>query len=139
MAQTKVRKVYADIEALRETWTFPAAIEGNVIVEQEGRVGVTLAGTPGQTKSVTIAGQTLSGIPLGDNGNSPLTSTVMTTGTFEGPIIGASAATPQHTKVYIDADGDLTLTATDNTYVGVINLPDGYVVRGTVLPFKIGV
>jgi hypothetical protein len=138
MAETTVRKVYADIEALRETWTFAAPIAGNIIVEQAGRAGVTLAGTPGQTKSITLGGQTLSGIPLGDNGQSALASTVMTTGTFEGPIVGASAATAQHTDVYIEADGDLTLEATGNVLVGLINLPDGYVVRGTVLPFKIG-
>jgi hypothetical protein len=139
MAQTKVRKVYADIESLRETWTFAAPTEGNVIVEQKGRAGVTLGGTLGQTKSITLGGQTLSGIPLGDNGQSALASTVMTTGTFEGPITGASASTTQGTKVYIKTDGTLTLTAADAKYVGVINLPDGYVVRGTVLPFKIGV
>lgn len=147
MAQTKVRKVYADVESMRETWTFTAPIQGNVIVEQGGRAGVTLAGTPGQTKSITLGGQTLSGIPLGDNGQSALASTVMTTGTFEGPILGASAATAQHTKVYIEPDGDLTLAKDDgltpavvtHVLVGPINLPDGYVVRGTVLPFKIGV
>lgn len=139
MAPTKVRKVYADIEALRETWTFTAPVEGDIIVAQEGRVGVTLAGTPGQTKSITLGGQTLSGIPLGDNGQSALASTVMTTGTFEGPITGADETTTQHTEVFITDDGELTLDEADNTRVGVINLPDGYVVRGTVLPFKIGV
>jgi hypothetical protein len=144
MAQTKLTQVYADIDLLRETWAFPEAIAGGIAVVQEGRAAVTLAGTPGQTKSVTVAGMTLSGIPLGDNGQGALKSTVHTTGTFEGPITGASIATLQNERVYMDPTDELTMSAddgsgTDYDYFGRINLPEGYVVSGTVLPIKIGV
>jgi hypothetical protein len=43
--------------------------------------------------------------------------------------------TDEGTKVYREADGDLTLTATGNTFVGVID--DGYIVNG-VAPVLIG-
>lgn len=139
MAQTKVRAVYSAIEALRETWKFGAAIGGNIAVTQDGRSAVTFSGTPGATTSITVAGMTTTGVPVPDNGQSALKSSVDTTGTFEGPVVGASSATPQNTKVYITADGTLTLTDTANVYWGRVNLPDGYVFRGTVIPVKIGV
>lgn len=137
---TKMRQVFADIESTREVWTLAAATAAHIAVLQGDRPGVTLSGTPGATQSVAIGPMTLSGIPLPDNGQAALHSTVYTTGTFDGAVTGASSATAQGTKVYfVTADGTLTTTATSNTFFGVVNYPEGYVVNGTVVPVKIGV
>ncbi|MGN6325834.1 hypothetical protein [Pseudolysinimonas sp.] len=145
MAQTtKVKQIFADIESTREVWKLPAATPGHTIVAVNGRVGVTIAGTPGQVQSIALGttGFQISGIPLPDNGQAPLHSTVHTTGTFEGPVTGGQSTTAQNTPVYlVIADGTLTLTADGNNTVkaGVVNFPEGYRQSGTVLPFKIGV
>jgi hypothetical protein len=140
---TKMRQVFADIESLRETWTMSAATPAHTAVMQGTRAGVTLSGTPGATQSVTVGGITISGIQLPDNGQAALHSSVHTTGTFDGPVTGASSATAQGTKVYfVVADKSLTLTHVDDAttpYFGVVNYPEGYVVNGTVVPVKIGV
>jgi len=143
MTQIQGKQVFADIESTREVWTLTEATLPRVAVMQGTRAGVTFSGTPGQTKSITVGPYTISGIPQGDNGQAALDSTVYTTGTFEFPIAGADASTERGTKVYfVTADGSLTLTdAGDGStpYFGIINTPEGYVVRGTSLPVKIGV
>lgn len=58
-------------------------------------------------------------------------------GVTNGETVPDSAAgTNRGTKVYIDDDGALSLTATDNTYVGIID--DGNIVGG-IAPVQIGV
>ncbi|MBG6106554.1 DUF2190 family protein [Frigoribacterium sp. CG_9.8] len=133
-------QVFADIESTREVWTLAVPTLPRVAVMQGTRPGVTLSGTPGQKTSITVAGITISGLPQGDNGQGALESSVYTTGTFEFPITGAVAGTVPGVPVYfVAADGTLSITATGNTYFGVVNEPSGYLVRGTVRPIKIGV
>lgn len=81
---------------------------------------------------------TLSGLPQGDNGQAALHSSVHTTGTFEGAVVGASSATAQNTPVYIESDGTLNLTEGAGILFGYVNYPEGYRVSGTVVPVKIG-
>lgn len=134
-------QVFADIESTREVWTLAAETKAGVAVMQGNTAGVTLSGTPGITQGFTLAdGTVVSGIPQPSNGQGAKRSTVHTTGTFEFPIATATAATTQGTDVYfVAADGSLTLVATGHAFYGRINLPEGYVVRGTTLPVKIGV
>lgn len=140
MSDIQGKQTFADIEGTREVWTLDKATKPHVAVLQGDRPGVTLSGTPGQTVSVTVGPYSIGGIPQGDNGQAALSSTVHTTGTFEFPIAGASASTIRGTKVYfVAADGSLSLDGTGNTFFGVIHTPEGFVVRGTVLPVKIGV
>ena len=143
MALTKVKQVVADIEQTVETWKFADAIGSGIAVLQpvSKRAGVTLSGTPGATQSVTIGdtGITISGLPVPDNGQDALHSSVMTTGTFYGPVVGASSSTPDGTPVYIKSDGTLTLTSSDAEAWGIVQRPHGFRVEGTVVPIKIGV
>lgn len=141
--QTQGHQVYADIEQTRETWLLDVPTLPRVAVIRGKRAGVTLSGTPGMKKSVTVAGITISGLPVGDNGQGDLISTVHTTGVFEFPIVGATAATPRGTAVYfVEADGSLTVTKVDDAttpFFGEVEFPEGYIVRGTTLPIRIGV
>jgi len=137
MAQNQV---YADIESLREVWTLAAETEAGTPVIQGTRPGVTYTGTPGLTRSITVGGITVSGIQVSNTSAGTKRATIATTGTWEFPVVGATGATAQGTKVYYDATAKgLTLTATSNTFYGVVNLPEGYVQHDTTLPVKIGV
>jgi hypothetical protein len=133
-------QVFADIEQTREVWTLAGETESGVAVMQGTRAGVTMIGTPGITRSHVIGPYTITGIPVPNNGQADLRATVHTTGTFEFAVEGGDANTLGGVAVYFVAlDGSLSLTATDNVAYGIINAPEGYVVRGTVLPVKIGV
>lgn len=137
-------QVFADIPSTRETWTLDAATLPRVAVMQGTRPGVTLSGTPGQTKSTTVGPYTISGIPQGDNGQATKDSSVYTTGTFEFEVTGADSNTDNGALVYfVTSDGTLTLTeagtATDTPFFGVVNFPEGYVQHDAILPVKIGV
>jgi hypothetical protein len=139
MAQTIMRQVFADIENTRETWPLPAATGPHVAVEVNGRVGVTLSGTPGAVHApITLGPITLSGLPQGDNGQGALKSSIHTTGTFAGAVVGGDNTTEQNTPVYLEADGSLNLTEGAGVLFGYVNFPEGYIVSGTVLPIKIG-
>lgn len=144
-AQVQGTQVYETVPGTRETWALAVASLPRVAVMQGDRPGVTFSGTPGQTKSIVVAGITISGIPQPDNGQGALKSTVDTTGTFEFPVVGGSSAAQGGDKVYfVTADGTLTLTVDGTTpantpFFGIVNLPEGYLQHGTVLPVKIGV
>ena len=128
-------------------WDVPAGTEGLTLVREGDVFGVTITRAPGGTAEDTIelgpfvitrpkpvgvsnaeavaVGDTATGIALGG------------TYLFEG-IAGALTTTPQATVVYADADGDLTLTATDATRVGIVNYPGTFTKAAGVLPVKIG-
>lgn len=136
-------QVFADIESTREVWLLDAPTDGGVAVMNGKRAGVTLSGTPGRAQSVSFGPYTISGIPLPDNGQLPLHSTVHTTGTFEFPVVGADGTQKTGTDAYfVVATKSLTFTKVDDAttpFFGVVNLPEGYVHRGTLTPVKIGV
>lgn len=131
--------VFPYSETGTEVWDLGKTTAPGTFVLQEGTPGVTLTGTSDYSVSTTVGPLTISGIPRGGASLEGFEATVCTDGTWDLSVEGANGTQVQNTPVYADADGALTLTATDATKVGKVNLPRGYAFNGTVLPVKIGV
>lgn len=89
------------------------------------RPAVTLTGSrdyDGNAVTVSANGETL--VIAGGRGGESLPAdnyaTVTFTGTYAFPVAGASASTTYGTPVYIEDDGDLTLTEGTNTKYGIV-------------------
>lgn len=90
------------------------------------RPAITITGSrdyAGNAINVTGNGQTL--LLAGGKGGQSLPAddyaTVTFTGSYALPVEGATITTAVNgVSVYIDADGDLTLTETDNTFYGEV-------------------
>ena len=88
-----------------------------------GQPAVTLTGSrdyAGNAISVTGNGETI--VIAGGRGGESLPdddyATITFSGTYTFPVAGASTATEPGTLVYIETDGDLTLTEGTNTLFG---------------------
>ena len=88
-----------------------------------GQPAVTLTGSrdyAGNAISVTGNGETI--VIAGGRGGESLPdddyATITFSGTYTFPVAGASTATEPGTLVYIETDGDLTLTKGTNTLFG---------------------
>lgn len=115
-----------------------------------GEVGITLTGTGDYKVNQSLPdGATLTGLPAGGKGNKPNGAVVAVDGSWLLAVTGATngdttlpsgapgRGTPSGTVVYRhNTSGDITLTDTSATRIGVID--DGVIVGG-VAPVKIGV
>lgn len=131
--------VFPYTETKTEVWTLDATTAPGTFVMQNGTPAVTLTGTSDYSISTTIGELTISGIGRGGASLEGKEATVCTDGTWELSVAGANGTQVQNTPVFAKADGTLTLTATDATKVGKVNLPRDYAFTGAVLPVKIGV
>lgn len=142
---TNMYKKYT--ESLCREWIVPSGtVAGDIVINaQSGQVGVALTSRGDAVSTVSLPnGMTLTGVPTGGVGNRPGGAVVAVDGSWLFAVAGAvngdtgagGAGTDEGTEVYAEPDGDLTLTATGNTLVGVID--DGVIVGG-VAPVKIGV
>lgn len=135
-------------EAKTREWIVPTGTRsGDVVINaQSGQVGVALTDRGGSTKTQTLPdGTTISGIPTGGVGNRVGGAVVAVDGSWILTVAGVTngdtgaggAGTDEGTEVYrIAANGTYTLTATGNTFIGVID--DGQIVGGKA-PVLIGV
>lgn len=141
------QEVFQRTDALVETWDLGAATPARTLVTKGGRYGVSLTDTVGVAKpDQTLYGNVkLTGITRPGFSNDKATAIgtyaagVATDGTweFEG-VTGATASTEQGTPVFATSAGALTMTASGNTRVGVVNYPATYEKAAGVLPIKIG-
>lgn len=142
---TNMHKKYT--ESKTRQWAVASGTQAGVLVinAESGEVGVTLTARGDSTATRTIGGVTISGLPNGGIGNDDGGAVVATDGTWRFAVAGVAngdtgaggAGTNEGTEVYrIASNGNLTLTASGNTLVGVID--DGVIVNG-VAPVKIGV
>lgn len=143
------QQVFAHTDAIVEIWSVPAGTEKFSLVQQAGseRYGVTLTRAPGgsavdeidlgpykvsRPKPTGVGGDVAEAI--GDYATG-----VALDGTFSFPAVtGATTATPQGAVVYVEPDGDLTLTESTNVRVGVVNYTANYPKAAGKLPVKIG-
>ena len=134
-------------ENLTREWKVASGtLAGALVVDaNSGQVGVTLTARGDTTATKTLPDGSSITYAIGGAGNKPNCATVAVDGTWLFPVTGVTAGdtnaatgggTARGTKVYrVAADGTLTLTATSNTLVGIVD--DGYIV-GTSTPFQIG-
>lgn len=136
-------------EAKTREWAVPSGTQaGKVVINaQSGQIGVTLTARGDATRSVGIPGVTGGTVPNGGAGNKPGAATVAVDGSWLFAVTGVTngesgaggAGTDEGTEVYgVVSSGavtSLTLTASGNTLVGVID--DGAIVDG-VAPVLIG-
>ena len=136
-------------ENLVRSWTVGANVQsGTLVVDGNSTPGVTLTpsgGTAGPTYTLPD-GSTWTKGSIAGIGNATNAAPVAVdgswlfkvTGATAGATVGSGAAgTARGTKVYrVSADGSLTLTATGNTYVGVID--DCTIASDTTAAVKIG-
>lgn len=112
--------IYADIRSTRRARTVGNDVAPGTPVMVDGRAGVTVTGSGDYSRNVVVGPYTVAveggGVGLLDD-----QATVAFSGTWAFPVAGATAATPEGTPVYIDEDGELTLTATDNEAFGVVD------------------
>lgn len=142
------QEVFSHTDAIVEIWAVPAGTAKNSLVKQAGsdRYGVTLTRAPGGSEKdeIDLGPYTVARPKKVGVGNDKATAIsnyaagVALDGTWEFAVAGGQLNTAQGVPVYIEADGDLTLTATDNTKVGVVNYPASYAKVAGTLPIKIG-
>ncbi|MDF2506238.1 MAG: hypothetical protein K0Q52_97 [Microbacterium sp.] len=128
-------------------WDVPAGTESRTLVRDGDTFAVTLTRAPGGTGRDELAigpfkvsREQLVGVSNEEAvavGEHAVGVTPHGTWEFEG-IVGATVDTPQSTPVYVEADGDLTVTEGTNTRVGVVNYPGTYTKVAGTLPIKIG-
>lgn len=127
--------VFSHTDALVKIWAFAEATPKHTLAIQNGVVGVSLTNTAGidETKDTQVGPYTISE-PVGFGvGNDKATAigefaaAVAIDGTFSfEEIDGADEETAQGTPVFLTDEGELTLTGSGNTRVGVINYPATY-------------
>src|SRR6478735_3614481 len=136
-------------ESLVREWAVPLGTKsGQVVVHAiSGQVGVALGDRGDGTRAAGIPGVTGGTVPNGMVGVRPGGATVAVDGSWLLTVTGVTAGdtgaggagTDEGTKVYAVVAGgavtSLTLTASGNTFVGVID--DGQII-GTTAPVKIG-
>lgn len=133
-------------ESKTREWAVPSGTQsGDVVINaQSGEVGVALGDRGDGTRPVNIPGVTGGTVASGMVGVRPGGAVVAVDGSWLLTVVGVTdgdtgaggAGTDEGTEVYrIAADGTYTLTASGNTYIGVID--DGVIVGG-VAPVKIG-
>lgn len=74
----------------------------------------------------------------GGVGNADAHATFAFDGTWEFAVTGGLTTTKSDTAVYITNAGALTLTSTNNTLYGYVDLPVGYSITAGTLPVRIG-
>lgn len=156
MPNVSLAQVYSYSDEKTEIAYFATATPKHTLVVQNARPLVTLTDTTGVARPDTKLGQfTISGLTQPGASNhmlksgpagSPRGTTVATDGTWEfGDIVTTVAGaapvpitTTQGTPVYVTAADKLTLEASGNTRVGVVNYTAQPKKRAGVLPVKIG-
>jgi hypothetical protein len=139
-------EAFASTDALREVWNLTTFENSEVAVGtaliNNGRAGVAYTGSGGNTRSETIAGMTISGIPAGGVGLGAKEVSVATDGSYEFEVTGAGPTTANGTPVYAVVASSkitsLTLTEGTNALWGVVNNPQDYVAASGVACVKIG-
>lgn len=126
--------IFSDVRSERRAVPVGNDVAPGTAIIQGGRPAVTLTGSRDYAgNAITVSGR-VGGVPqsiviAGGRGGESLPAddyaTVTYTGTYTWPVAGASATTEPGTPVYIEADGDLTLTETDNTKFGVVEFYRG--------------
>lgn len=144
--------VFTHTDALVKTWDFTDPTPKYTLVVRNGVVGVTLTNTPGITarKVTEIGPYEVSEPTEAGVGNDKATSIgarvagVAIDGTFTFRDVVSSGttpvptSTPQGTPVFVTSAGALTLAASGNTRVGVVNYSATYQKAAGKLPIAIG-
>ena len=146
-------QVFAHTDALVKTWGFTVATPKYTLAVQGGVVGVSLTPTTGLAgvDEIEVGPYKVSRPKPAGVGNDKATAIgtfaagVAVDGTFTFTGVVSTGTTPaptstaQGTPVFVTGAGELTLVATSNTRVGVVNYPATYNKAAGVLPIAIGV
>lgn len=115
--------IFSDIRSERRARPVGNNVAPGTPIINGGQPAVTLTGSrdyAGNAISVTGNGETI--VIAGGRGGESLPdddyATITFSGTYTFPVAGASTATEPGTLVYIETDGDLTLTKGTNTLFG---------------------
>ena len=115
--------IFSDIRSERRARPVGNNVAPGTPLINGGQPAVTLTGSrdyAGNAISVTGNGETI--VIAGGRGGESLPdddyATITFSGTYTFPVAGASTATEPGTLVYIETDGDLTLTEGTNTLFG---------------------
>lgn len=115
--------IFSDIRSERRARPVGNNVAPGTPIINGGQPAVTLTGSrdyAGNAISVTGNGETI--VIAGGRGGESLPdddyATITFSGTYTFPVAGASTATEPGTLVYIETDGDLTLTEGTNTLFG---------------------
>lgn len=141
------QEVFAHSDEATEIWTVPSATPKGALVKEGDAFGITLTRAAGGDavdtielgpykvtgkKTVGVSNEAVEAIAAPAVG-------ITLNGTWEFENVnGADLTTAQRTPVYVTPGGALTLTATSNTKVGVVNYPGTYAKVAGTLPVKIG-
>lgn len=117
--------IYSDIRSERRAVPVGNNVAPGTPLISGGRPAITLTGSRDYAgNAITVNGNGDSIVIAGGRGGESLPAddyaTVTFTGTYTFPVAGATEATEYGTPVYIEADGDLTLTDTGNTKYGIV-------------------
>lgn len=114
---------------------------GDAVLVDNGVPAVALTDRGDATRTYTYGGTTITE-PSGGVGNAPTEAVVAYDGIYAFDIAGADGDEADGTLVYIEADGDLSLSdkdgAVNNTLYGRVKRPEGYHDIDGNLPVRVG-
>lgn len=112
---------------------------GVPLLDPAGEPVVTVTGSGDYTISESLPPYTISGIPHGGFGLEGTEVTVADDGTWEFEVDGADPLTIDNGEpIYIDTNGELTVTEASNTLYGHTDFPLDYDRTRGVVPVRIG-
>lgn len=136
---TQFTNVYDYTQSKTRPWPVPSGtLAGTPLLSSANEPGFTLTARGDTTSTKTLAGGYSLSYPSGPVGVLDTEAIVATDGSWAGPVTGATSGTARNTPVYITAGGVLTLTATSNTFFGVVDSYPGKA-SATDTTVKIGV
>lgn len=134
-----LNRIYKGDERNNRARVVPSGTVSGAPLLIESRPAVALTDRGDATRSFTLGGLTVSGLPSGGVGLADTEASLAFDGTFLFPVTGATAGdSAQGTVVYITSGNALTLTASGNTRYGTVDRPIGFHNIAGSLPVRVG-
>lgn len=133
-----LNRIFAGNEKNNRVRVVPSGTKSGDPLLSNSRPAVAITDRGDATKSFTLGGITLSGIPSGGVGLADDEASLAFDGTYEFAVTGATTSTAQDAVVYITSGGALTTTASGNTRYGTVDYPKDYHKADGRLPVRIG-
>lgn len=134
-----LNRIYKETERNNRARVVPSGTVSGQPLLVESRPAVAITDRGDATKSFTLGGLTVSGLPSGGVGLADNEASVAFDGTWLFPVTGATNGdSAQGTVVYITSGGALTLTASGNTRYGTVDRPKDFHNIAGSLPVRVG-
>ena len=130
-------KVFQENTKNNRARVVPVGTKAGDIINVSGRVAVALTDRGDATKTTPISGGASLTLPSGGFSLKPNEATLAFDGTWHLPVTGATTTTGNGVPVYLNAAGNLQLTASGDP-VGYTDYPQGFYKQAGFAAVRIG-